>query len=81
MVLSYGNAKETIKALKKGKIKLNIFYSPVKNEKLNGLYVVYVNKKGKIRKVKGSTYDKKSGCMIFTAKNLGVFGVGYRAVE
>lgn len=60
MVLSYGNEKENIKALKKGKIKLNIFYSPVKNEKLNGLYVVYVNKKGKIRKIKGSVYDKKT---------------------
>ena len=79
MVLSYGGTKENIKALKKGKIKLNIFYSPVKNEKLNGLYVVYVNKKGRLRKVKGSVYDKKSSCMIFNTKNFGTFGIGYTA--
>ena len=79
MVLSYGNEKENIKALKKGKIKLNIFYSPDKNEKTDGLYVVYVNKKGKIRKIKGSVYDKKTGCMIFNTKNLGTYGIGYTA--
>ena len=72
-------ADNAVLTAKKGKIKLNIFYSPDKNEKADKLYVVYVNKKGRLRKVKGSVYDKKTGCMIFTAKNLGAFGVGYTA--
>jgi len=36
------------------------------------------DKKGKPIKVKGSAYDKKSGCMIFTAKDLSIFGIGYK---
>ena len=36
------------------------------------------DKKGKPIKVKDLAYDKKSGCMIFTAKDLSIFGIGYK---
>ena len=67
-----------ITKLEKGHIKVYIPYSIGKNEKAEGLYAVYSDKKGKPVKVKGSAYDKKSGYLIFNTKDLTIFGIGYK---
>ena len=56
--LSYLKGKKKITSLGKGKITAFIPYTLNKNEKADGLYAVYVDKKGKVRKIKGSYYDK-----------------------
>ena len=72
------NITNNITKLEKGHIKIYIPYSIGKNEKAEGLYAVYPDKKGKPVKVKGSAYDKKSGCLIFNTKDLSIFGIGYK---
>ena len=74
----YKDITKNITKLEKGRIKIYIPYTIAKDEKVAGLYAVYPDKKGKPIKVKGSAYDKKSGCMIFTAKDLSIFGIGYK---
>jgi len=75
--LSYLKGKKKITSLGKGKITAFIPYTLNKNEKADGLYAVYVDKKGKVRKIKGSYYDKESGAMVFSTKRLAIFGIGY----
>ena len=75
--ISYAKGKKNITALGKGSIKASIPYKLKKNEKADGLYAFYLDKKGKVRKIKGSYYDKESGAMIFSTKRLDVFGIGY----
>ena len=75
--LSYLKGKKKITSLGKGKITAFIPYTLNKNEKADGLYAVYVDKKGKVRKIKGSYYDKESGAMVFSTKRLAVFGIGH----
>ena len=75
--LSYLKGKKKITSLGKGKITALIPYTLNKNEKADGLYAVYVDKKGKVRKIKGSYYDKESGAMVFSTKKLAVFGIGH----
>ena len=75
--LSYLKGKKKITSLGKGKITAFIPYTLNKNEKADGLYAVYVDKKGKVRKIKGSYYDKESGAMVFSTKKLAVFGIGH----
>ena len=75
--LSYLTGKKKITSLGKGKITAFIPYTLNKNEKADGLYAVYVDKKGKVRKIKGSYYDKESCAMVFSTKRLAVFGIGH----
>ena len=75
--LSYLRGKKKITSLGKGKITAFIPYTLNKNEKADGLYAVYVDKKGKVRKIKGSYYDKESCAMVFSTKRLAVFGIGH----
>ena len=75
--ISYAKGKKNITALGKGSIKASIPYKLKKNEKADGLYAFYLDKKGKVRKIKGSYYDKESGAMVFSTKRLDVFGIGY----
>ena len=75
--LSYLKGKKKITSLGKGKITDFIPYTLNKNEKADGLYAVYVDKKGKVRKIKGSYYDKESCAMVFSTKRLAVFGIGH----
>ena len=75
--ISYAKGKKNIKALGKGSIKASIPYKLKNNEKADGLYAFYLDKKGKVRKIKGSYYDKESGAMVFSTKRLDVFGIGY----
>ena len=75
--LSYLKGKKKITSLGKGKITAFIPYTLNKNEKADGLYAVYVDKKGKVRKIKGSYYDKESCAMVFSTKRLAVFGIGH----
>ena len=75
--LSYLKGKKKITSLGKGKITAFIPYTLNKNEKADGLYAVYVDKKGKVRKIKDSYYDKESCAMVFSTKRLAVFGIGH----
>ena len=75
--LSYLKRKKKITSLGKGSIKASIPYKLKKNEKADGLYAFYIDKKGKVRKIKGSYYDKESGAMVFSTKRLTVFGIGH----
>ena len=75
--ISYAKGKKNITALGKGSIKASIPYKLKNNEKADGLYAFYLDKKGKVRKIKGSYYDKESGAMVFSTKRLDVFGIGY----
>ena len=76
--ISYAKGKKHITSLGKGSIAVSIPYKSGKNEKADGLFAVYVDKKGKTHKVKGSHYDVEKGDMVFTTSKLGVFGVGYK---
>jgi len=76
--LSYLKGKKKITSLGKGSITVSIPYTLDKNEKADGLYAVYVDKNGKVRKVKESAYDEESGVMTFTANRLATFGIGYK---
>ena len=75
--ISYAKGKKNITALGKGSIKAYIPYRLKKNEKADGLYAFYIDRKGKVRKIKGSYYDKESGAMVFSTKRLTVFGIGH----
>ena len=75
--ISYAKGKKKVTALGKGTVKASIPYRLKKNEKADGLYAFYIDKKGKVRKIKGSYYDKESGAMVFSTKNLAVFGIGH----
>jgi len=76
--LSYLKGKKKITSLGKGKITAFIPYTLNKNEKANGLYAVYIDKKGKVRKIKGSYYDGENSAVVFTAGRLADFGIGYK---
>ena len=76
--LSYLKGKKKITSLGKGKITAFIPYTLNKNEKADGLYAVYVDKKGKVRKIKGSHYDKENSALVFTTGRLADFGIGYK---
>jgi len=76
--LSYLKGKKKITSLGKGKITAFIPYTLNKNEKADGLYAVYVDKKGKVRKIKGSYYDGENSVLVFTASRLADFGIGYK---
>ncbi|HEX3075881.1 MAG TPA: hypothetical protein VHQ24_03315 [Lachnospiraceae bacterium] len=68
-----------ITSLGKGKATLSLPYAPAKKEAIDGLYAVYVNAKGKIIHIIGSSYDTKSKSVIFTTNHFSVYGVGYTA--
>ena len=76
--LSYLKGKKKITSLGKGKITAFIPYTLNKNEKADGLYAVYVDKKGKVRKIKGSYYDGENSAVVFMAGRLADFGIGYK---
>ena len=76
--LSYLKGKKKITSLGKGKITAFIPYTLNKNEKADGLYAVYVDKKGKVRKIKGSYYDGENSAVVFIAGRLADFGIGYK---
>ncbi len=76
--LSYLEGKKKITSLGKGKITAFIPYTLNKNEKADGLYAVYVDKKGKVRKIKASYYDGENSAVVFTAGRLADFGIGYK---
>ena len=76
--LSYLKGKKKITSLGKGKITAFIPYTLNKNEKVDGLYAVYVDKKGKVRKIKGSYYDGENSAVVFIAGRLADFGIGYK---
>ena len=76
--LSYLTGKKKITSLGKGKITAFIPYTLNKNEKADGLYAVYVDKKGKVRKIKGSYYDGENSAVVFIAGRLADFGIGYK---
>ena len=76
--LSYLKGKKKITSLGKGKITAFIPYTLNKNEKADGLYAVYVDKKGKVRKIKDSYYDGENSAVVFTAGRLSDFGIGYK---
>ena len=75
--ISYAKGKKKVTALGKGTVKASIPYKLRKNEKADGLYAFYIYRKGKVRKIKGSYYDKESGAMVFSTKRLAIFGIGY----
>ena len=75
--ISYLNGKKKVTNFKKGTLTVSIPYSLRKNEKADRLCAVYVDKKGKVRRVKGSAYDDKSRSMVFTTKHLATFGIEY----
>ncbi len=75
--ISSAKGKKNITDFKKGTIRVSVPYTLKKNEKPERLYAVYVDKKGKTRKIKDSAYDSKSACLTFTAKHLSVFGIEY----
>ena len=77
--VSCAKGKKKITDFGKGKVKVFILYAPSKNENMGGIYGVYVNKKGRLRKAYDSVYDVKSGYVIFTTKYLSTCGVGYIA--
>ena len=64
--------------LEKVKITAFIPYTLNKNEKADGLYAVYVDKKGKVRKIKGSYYDGENSAVVFIVGRLADFGIGYK---
>ena len=76
--LSYLKGKKKITSLGKGKITAFIPYTLNKNEKADGLYAVYVDKKGKVRKIKASYYDGENSAVVFIAGRLADFGIGYK---
>ena len=76
--LSYLKGKKKITSLGKGKITAFIPYILNKNEKADGLYAVYVDKKGKVRKIKASYYDGENSAVVFTESRLADFGIGYK---
>ena len=76
--LSYLKGKKKITSLGKGKITAFIPYTLNKNEKADGLYAVYVDKKGKVRKIKGSYYDGENSAVVFIVGRLADFGIGYK---
>ena len=75
--ISYAKGKKKVTALGKGTVKASIPYKLRKNEKADGLYAFYIYRKGKVRKIKGSYYDKESCAMVFSTKRLAIFGIGY----
>jgi len=75
--ISYLNGKKKVTNFKKGTLTVSIPYSLRKNEKADRLCAVYVDKKGKVRRVKGSAYDDKSRSMVFTTNHLATFGIEY----
>ena len=65
----------------KGNLKVSLVYKKDSKENANGLYVAYVNNNGKIVRVKGSSYNNKTGRITFTTKSLKRFAVMYEAPE
>lgn len=71
--------KKSITNFGEGEIKIIIPYSLMKNETADGLCAVYVDEEGKTHNIAKSTYDPKTGSMIFTTNHLSVYGIGYTA--
>ena len=74
--LSYGHRKK-ITDFENGTATIYLYYKPKKKEVIEGLYAVYVDKKGKVSRMELSKYDTNSSSVIFTTKHLSVYGVGY----
>jgi hypothetical protein len=79
ITISYVRDRKTVNitSLGDGTSTLSISYKPGKKEVVDYLFGVYVNKKGKASRIRGSVYDTKSKSMIFTIKYFTVYGVGY----
>ena len=63
----------------KGNLKISLVYKKDSKENAKGLYVAYVNNNGKIVRIKGSSYNNKTGRITFTTKSLKRFAVMYEA--
>lgn len=79
ITISYVRDRKTVNitSLENGTSTLSIFYKPGKKEVVDNLFGVYVNKKGKASRIRGSVYDTKSKSIIFTINRFLVYGVGY----
>ena len=76
IILKVDNKKVTTL---KGDLKVSLVYKKDSKEKASGLYVAYVNNNGKIVRVKGSSYNSKTGRITFSTKSLKRFAVMYEA--
>ncbi|WP_026892570.1 S-layer homology domain-containing protein [Lacrimispora aerotolerans] len=61
-----------------GSVFVSIPYTPAENEKIGGLYAVYVDSEGKVSRVPGSAYDVNTRSLIFTTNHFSVYGISYQ---
>ena len=58
---------------------MEVPYNKAKNENPKGLYAAYINKAGKIERIKGSKYDSKTGMLTVNIKKTVKFVILYKA--
>lgn len=75
--ISRAKGKKNITDFRKGTIRISVPYTLKKNEKPDRLYAVYLDKKGKPMKIKGSAYDSNGACITFKTNFLSTFGTAY----
>ena len=75
--INRAKGKKNITDFRKGNIRVSVPYTLKKNEKPDRLYAVYLDKKGKPIKVKGSAYDSNGACITFKTNFLSTFGTAY----
>lgn len=66
-----------ITKLGNGKATMSIPYRPAKNEAVAYLFGVYVDDKGKVKRIAGSVYDPDSQSVLLSSNHLSQYGVGY----
>ncbi len=74
-----GSKNKNVTNFGSGMVYASIPYTPANGEAVGYLHGVYVNSKGKISPVPGSTYDTNSKSLLFSTNHFSVYGVGYTA--
>lgn len=69
----------TITSLGDGSATISIPCKPANNEAIGYFYAVYVDTKGKHKRIPGSAYDTNSRSMLFNTNHFSIYGVGYTA--
>lgn len=69
----------TISNFGNGSVSIAIPYTLGANEKAGNLYAIYIDSKGKVTYITHSSYDVKTGRMIFSTNHFSYYGIGYKA--
>ena len=76
--VNYGSGK-TVSSFGAGSVSVALPYTLQAGEKAGNVYAVYVDAKGKVSYITGSSYDTVSKSVLFSTNHFSTYGVGYKA--